>query len=338
MTTFTERVRTTGRAQAFRAGHWISYLLFVALTGVSLTALYLCGLVALNQIGDLPPPPIVNSLCADEKLAFLREHPPTTPTLLIIGSSVAWRDIDSAQIQARFPGTTPLNAGFCAAQLNQSAFIAHYFVERFPSLNTIVAVVEPHDFRACSKTPAQLFDPNDADDYIFRRRWLYGLYFRYFDALSLQRNVRHLRAVRDGRDLNDPMTFTKFGDGPVTISGDRGLVYGKFEGYDPSCFTDLHRLAESITSSGRRFLLATAPLNPDWVQQFDADGAVHAGFTSGIKNALSGTGAKFWDSGKSFSPQPPMFGDAVHLMWPASKQYTAALTDALAEKALASER
>jgi len=68
--------------------------------------------------------------------------------------------------------------------------------ERFPSVHTAIAVLEPHDFRNCSADTEQLFPPEATDDYIFQRRWLYGFYLRYFDLHSLQQNIRKLRSER----------------------------------------------------------------------------------------------------------------------------------------------
>ena len=64
---------------------------------VFLTAFWL-ALAALNGMGLLPPPQFSNNLCIDEKLAYLRAHPIEPPTILTVGSSVAWRSIDSARV------------------------------------------------------------------------------------------------------------------------------------------------------------------------------------------------------------------------------------------------
>ena len=314
--------------------HWLLYLATLGFTGLTMLAVYLGSLIALARIDALPPPPIVNSVCADIKLQFFRDHPPEQPTLLVVGSSVAWRDIDSAQFVRTNPRARPLNAGFCAAQMHQTHFVSNYFIERYPSINTVVAVLEPHDFRACTRTTTQLFSPSDADDYIYHRTWLYGLYLRYFDLWALQRNARHLHAVRTGRDLSDPMTFTPYADGPLEgATGGGDLVYGKFEGFDWSCFTRLHQMAEELKVQKRHFFVTTAPLNPAWRSRFDVHGSVRKAFVAGIRNALSGTGAEFWDSAESFQAEPGMFADAVHLLWPAAQKFSDALAAALEQDA-----
>jgi len=72
--------------------------------------------MGLHWAGYLPPPPLVNSLCADVKLEALRDRPPQQPTHLIIGSSIAMDNFDSSQIVLHNPAARPLNEGFCAAQ------------------------------------------------------------------------------------------------------------------------------------------------------------------------------------------------------------------------------
>src|SRR5688500_15788249 len=73
---------------------------------------------ALHQTGHLPPPPLSNNVCADEKLMFLRDHPPDNPNFLVIGSSVAWRNFDSSVVAREVPGARPLNGAFCGMQVH----------------------------------------------------------------------------------------------------------------------------------------------------------------------------------------------------------------------------
>jgi hypothetical protein len=296
-------------------GSPLTYIATVAVSGAACAALYIGCLMALQHTGHLPPPPFVNSLCADGKLKFWRESPPENPTHLIVGSSVAWEDLDSERIVEADPHARPLNGGFCAAQVNQVAFVTHYLIERFPSIQTVIAALEPHDFRACSKTPAQMFSPQDADDYIFRRRWLYWFYLRYFDLHSLQRNARDLRPMGE---------LDQWGDSPLYGPGN-GLYYGKFEGYDPTCFTDLRDLALSLTVTKRRLIVATTPLNPEWSALYDPQRSISRELAAGIKSAIAGTGSVFWDGDRQFETTPSDFVDAVHLRWPVAQRYSAAL-------------
>jgi hypothetical protein len=290
----------------------------IALTSVMVLGLYVSGLIGLHQAGYLPPPPFVNSLCADEKLEALRERPPQQPTYLIVGSSVAEYNVDSAKIISGNSEARPLNEGFCAAQAHQVAFITRYMIERFPSVHVVIAVLEPHDFRNCSAETEQLFPPQAADDYILHRRWLYGFYLRYFDLHSLQQNLRKRLAERAPEERTD-----QWGD--VQAHEQRSLYYGKFEGYEEACFTALRDMADRLQTGGRQLLVVSSPLNPQWSERYDEDGAVRAAFSGGIRSALAGTDATFWDAEHAFPMNGSQFGDAVHLLWPAAQSFTEAL-------------
>ncbi|HEY7579849.1 MAG TPA: hypothetical protein VH855_19855 [Acetobacteraceae bacterium] len=291
----------------------------MTLTGMTLLGLYTCSLVALHRAGYLPPPPLVNSLCADVRLEALRDRPSLQPTHLIVGSSVAMDNFDSSKIAFAEPEAQPLNVGFCAAQAHQVSFVARYMTERFPSVRTVIAVVEPHDFRNCSDNTEQLFPPDAADDYIFRRRWLYGFYLRYFDLHSLQKNVR--ARLSEG----PPGKWTdEWGDVPLNHQAS-GLFYGEFEGYDRTCFVALRRMADWLEATDRRLIVASTPMNPAWSELYDGDGTVRTDFASGIRSALGGTDAVFWDGERAYPVDRAQFVDAVHLRWPAAQGFTAAL-------------
>jgi hypothetical protein len=261
----------------------------------------------------------VNSLCADDKLEAFRDRPTMQPTHLIVGSSVAMGDFDSSQIVSAEPAAQPLNAGFCAAQAHQVAFVARYLTERFPSIQTVIAVLEPHDFRNCSANTEQLFPPDAADDYIFRRRWLYGFYLRYFDLHSLQKNVRARLSEGPPGETTD-----KWGDAPLSRRVP-GLFYGEFEGFDRSCFVALRRMTDWLQATKRRLVVASTPMNPAWSEFYDKDRTIRTKFAIGIRSALAATDAAFWDGEQAYPVDRTQFVDAVHLRWPAAKGFTAAL-------------
>src|SRR5688572_13433212 len=88
------------------AGAYIRWFLGgMIATLAALAALY--GGIA--QTEYLPPPPLSNNLCVDEKLAFMRDHPPQDPDFLVAGSSIAWRNVDSSVLARTVPGSRPVN-------------------------------------------------------------------------------------------------------------------------------------------------------------------------------------------------------------------------------------
>ncbi len=326
----------TGRARPEAAiGSWVKYLATLALTCVVLFLAYIGTLYALDLNQTLPPPPIVNEVCADEKLEWLRDNPPQNPNLLVVGSSIAWRDVDSEQFVRRRLSVRPLNGGVCHLPINQTAFFATYLLRHIPSIRTIVTVVTPQDFTDCANTPAQPFDPSTADAYAFDRRWAYPFYIKQFDPVALARNADAIWAMRDGRNKFDPLVMSRYGDGPLRVVGHRGLTYGKLAPYDPACFAALHDLAESLESGGRHLFVATGPLNPGWSARYDPEGQVRGEMVRSIQTALQGTGAKFWDGSPAFAGKPVDFVDAIHINWPAAQRYAAMLAAALdADQAL----
>src|SRR3954468_17612279 len=108
---------------------------------------YFGSLLVFAARGRLPPPPIANNVCIDEKLAFLRDHPPASPNLLAIGSSVAWRQFDSATVAAEVPALRPFNGAFCGLRVSQAFFVADWLLDRFDSVRTVVLVASPYDFQ-----------------------------------------------------------------------------------------------------------------------------------------------------------------------------------------------
>ncbi len=328
--------RTVGRARPeATVGSWVKYLATLVMTCVVLFLAYIGTLYALDLSHTLPPPPIVNEVCADEKLEWLRDNPPQDPNLLVVGSSIAWRDVASEQFVRRRPSTRPLNGGVCHLQINQTAFVASYLLRHLPSIRTIVTVVTPEDFTACAKTPARPFDPSTANSYTFDRHWAYPFYVKQFDPVALARNAGAIRAMRDGRNKFDPLVMSRYGDGPLNIVGNRGLLYGKLAPYDPVCFAALHDLAQSFAADGRRFFVATGPVNPGWSARYDPQGRLYGELVEQIQAALRGTGAGFWDGSTAFAGKPADFTDAIHINWLAAQRYSALLAAALdADQAL----
>jgi hypothetical protein len=298
-------------------------------TVIVLFIVYTGSIMALDRAGALPPPAIVNELCADEKLEWLRDNPHLRPNLLFVGSSIAWRDVDGEAFVRRSPDARPLNGGVCHAQMNQTAFVTGYLLRHFPLVRTVVSIVVPQDFLDCAHTPSWIFDPATADAYVFERRWSYGFYLSQFDPVALVRNATQIQAMRDGRNQFDSMVMSPYGDGPLRIEGSRGLLYGAIKGYDPACFAALHDLVAVAASGGRHVLVATGPLNPLWSARYDPDGRLRAALTAEVRAALQGTRAEFWDGAATFASEPTDFTDAIHINWLAAQRFSARLAVAL---------
>jgi hypothetical protein len=115
--------------------------------------------------------------------------------------------------------------------------------------------------------------------------------------------------------------FTPYGDAPFDTTGNRGLFYGVMPKVDAQCMTALHSLAVRLEGEGRRFMIVTTPIHPDWTARYDADGQFRTRLAEGIKAALAGTGGEFWDSGEGREFDGAVFLDAIHLHWSAAAEF-----------------
>ena len=291
------------------------YLLAVAL-GATLAVLAFSGLlVALEMKGMLPAPAITNSECADEKLAFLRAHPPDKPNLLIIGSSVAWRHFDSSVATRMAPGTSPLNGGFCGLRANQIAYTANWLIERIPSVKQVIMITAPQDFETC-EAPSEVFSADSADAFVFGHASPWPFYFQYFDPVSLARNSTTVADRRINKLNPLSMVFTKYGDGPVHVDAP-GLVYGRLGNLDPACFDALRALALALQDQNRPFMVVMSPINPAWQALYDPDHRSMQAFGAYLGRALDGTKAQIWNASADAGLKEAAFTDAIHIRWSA---------------------
>ncbi len=301
------------------------YLVAILSGAVGALAVFCAVYGTLYVTGNLPPPPLSNNVCTDEKLVFFRDNPPADPNLLVIGSSVAWRNIDSSVIARELPGRQPLNAGFCGMQVNQSAFIADWMLHHWPSVDQLILVASPLDYTEC-QGPSVVFDRADADSFVFDRTASWIFYLRYFDPVSLNRNIRRLAEDREqARILKVDRSYTQYGDGPLKTSQNRGLFYGPMPALDAACFDALRDMATRLQRQGRRLLVVNTPIHPDWKREYDKDGHVRDDFARRLTAALAGTGARVWNADESDVLDATAFTDAIHVRWEAAQ----ILTDAI---------
>jgi hypothetical protein len=322
------RLRT--RSAPDQRESWSVYLATLGGMAIGLVALFWLSLGAINRLGLLPPPQLSNNLCIDQKLAYLRENTIEQPTILTVGSSVAWRSIDSAEFRQASDGRSmPLNGAFCGLKMNQTEFTTSYLLGHYPSVRSVVLVLSPLDLTECSTTNARVFDPNDVDNFVFRRDVEFTFYLKYFDPLILAKNVVILRSMRDGKLPLESMTMDRYGDAPLDTDASReGIVYGALEPLDPTCLASLTKLTHDTEAQGRRLIVVTTPMSPVWKASFDPSGAVMHDMTRDIQRAVAGTEAVFWDANRDFPMDPGDFIDAIHLRWSAAKVFSRELVRA----------
>jgi hypothetical protein len=305
----------------------VAYLLALLAGGIGAFLLFIGALAALDATGHLPPPALTNNLCLDEKLEDLRErHLGDRPTMLIVGSSVAWRHFDGDALHRRQPDAVPLNGGFCGLRLNQTEMSAEWLLGLYPTARQVVAIAAPTDFEDCVATPSALFDAADARAYVTREGWRWGFYLRYFSPVTLARNALTIAARRRNEDGKEPFFMTRWGDAPLPSSPHPdGLRYPAMAGLDGSCFVALRRMAQDVVASGRDFVLVLNPVHPEWMARYDRDGTLIARWQQLSRQAVAGTGARLWDAHAALNLPVPAFYDAIHLVWPAARCFTAKL-------------
>jgi len=286
---------------------------------------------SLDAAGHLPPPAFSNSICVDEKLAFHRENPIESPNLLVVGSSVAWRHFDGAALVREAPEARPLNAAFCGLSLNQTQFVADWFLDRTPSVRDVLLIVSPQDFENCTTTRTALFNEEDVERYVAGGASPWPYYMRYFDPFSLGRNATQIAAKRSGENWLDALVFDPYGGGPLDTEKNREtLLYGMVKRMDSNCFGALGALSARLQHEGRRLLVASTPLNPEWKASGDPDGRTVEEFNRRIRATLAGNPlAEFWDGDAARVVDSDAYVDAIHLRWSAAKDYTVALGKAL---------
>jgi hypothetical protein len=298
------------------------YLLAVLGGAVAAFATFCTFYGSLYLAGILPPPPLSNSVCVDEKLVFLRNSPQIDPNFLVVGSSVAWRSFDSRVIVERNPHVRPLNGGFCGMQIHHSAFLTQWMTDRWPSIDSVLLMASPLDFNSCTGS-GQVFDPADANRFVFERRPSWSFYLRYFDPVSLLRNIKRQSMDRaEARAMGFAMEFTPYGDGPLDTTKNRGLFYRQISGLDQACFDALRTFATKLSKEGRRFMVVTTPLHPGWTAKYDPDGSMRRHISQGIRHALDGTGARFWNAAEESGLDVDAFTDAIHIRWSAATPFT----------------
>jgi hypothetical protein len=313
--------REGGEAAAIRPRYLWTMLGSVA----ACFGLYYALLVGLSATGNLPPPGFSNSICIDEKLSNLREHPVGQPNLLVVGSSVAWRHFDGEAVQRVAPASVPFNGGFCGLALNQSVYTANWLLSHHPSVREVLLIASPQDFENCTTPRTAVFDAADADDYAFRRGQPWGYYLKYFSPAALLRNAATIAGRRNGENKMDPLVFDRYGAGPLDTEESRDtLLYGQIKRLDPACFAALRGLAERLRQEGRRLMVSSTPMHPDWKTLYDADGQTRQTFNSGVRAALGGRG-EYWDSDAADVVSEEAFYDGIHLRWSAVTPFSEAL-------------
>jgi hypothetical protein len=277
-------------------------------------ALFYAGLGILRAMDRLPPPPVSGTWCIDSRFAWLRENPNwKNASLIAVGSSATWRNLDFGVVRPEAQQRGVVNAAPCFLTVNQTRYLTEFLVQRASSLETVMTVLAPRDFQGCSRNPTAFFDPDLVDQYIggkVNKAWLRFRNFRLKDVFF------HAIYADERRPQ---LQYDQFGSGPLTSEvPNTGYPFAP----EPSCYSELTRLATLLGSRGVQFIVVTLPIMQGWARRYDQSGAIQARFKSAIESALSSTTAILVDGMAGWCVPDSAFADPVHLQWPETVAFT----------------
>jgi hypothetical protein len=287
-------------------GRSIRFYALGAAAGVAAFMIGIVGLVdGLGRVGLDPPPPMTNSLCVDQKMRMLKYTKPE-PTVMAVGSSVTWRNLDSPLLQEYFgPTERVINGGFCGTNVDETYYATDYYLTRYPTIRTVVSLMAQIDFKRCTGKDNPFFDTSSVDHYLDWPLPEIAFYFLYFDPFSFGRNVMIFRKPGEFPPMN------KFGDLPMMRTGDLNADYPNYR-IDPKCLDSLHAFALHLKQRGVRFIAVLMPTSPRWRARNDPAGDETQELRSGFTKAMVGTSAITLD-GYVWGLDDRRFADAVHL-------------------------
>jgi hypothetical protein len=303
----------------------LRFLLVFSLTCAFGVSLVVGSLIALERRGLLPAPPVTATWCFNTKFAFLRDAPLEDRTLVAVGSSATWRNLDMAVFQARLPGSRALNAATCFLHIDQTAFLASFLLDRMPRLDTMLVVLHPRDYETCSPADRAFFDRGVAGSFVDGTAPDWIVHILGFRPVWLLREAIRLHRT-DGRGAVGAVDDLL---GSSILQ--RKASYWPAPVFDPRCDPWLTQLEALAAERGVRLVVATVPTMPAWAAEFDPDGRLVERWTRGVAGALGRSETIFVD-GRSLHWPDGHFADPVHLLYPHHRALSEVIAAAVAAR------
>lgn len=259
------------------------------------------ALAMLERVQRLPPTPITATTCIDDKFRFLHGTDLSEVTLLAVGSSVTWRNLNVEMLHRHYGARVkPINAAPCYLHVNQIAFLADFYLQHMPRVTTVMSVFAMRDFSRCGSEPTEFFDAKEAGEYIFQRRNLWHLYFKNFRADEFLKYV-----------LNPPnlQEMDRYGWWPVYWHPDPLADVT----VDKTCFAHLRRLSDTLAARGVDFIVMLIPPMPTWLNHFDRDGRRDQAYRAAVSAHIHPEHTVLIDTAHGLRLGDDDFADPAHI-------------------------
>ncbi len=289
------------------------------------------GAIATIWPDNLPAPAITRLVLFDEKLRFLRQHPEASPTILAVGSSITWRQLDGNAFDGMTRGTAGgfLNGATGHLRVHQTQDLVEFYLDQYLAVRTVLIMTGPPDFADCSTEPAAMLDHSDGAAYAFGDWPAAYFYFRYF---APQRYARTAWTLAERRDpMVGDLFLDDYGSGPLQVpeSKQHGLRYGLID-LDPACSGVLARLSQTLTAQDRGLVVVFTPIHPDYRLQYPDVVAWLDRVARELARATSTDNTVVLRLNASPAYEEADFFDAFHLQWPAVQRLSTDIVQAIA--------
>lgn len=273
--------------------------------------------VALDEMGRLKAPAFANRLTFDEKLRHLRGQEIDDPAVLFIGSSTTLHGLDGAVLreQMHLDGDV-LNLGVQDLRLNQSRFLAEFFLSVYDHAEKVIMVSTLLDVKECESTRADFFDPETVRGYL--QGDLPPLYyqFKYLDLKGVLTRARQMPHLRHTDEDLESVSFDPYGSLLLEVPRERinaRVWRGDPITLDMTCYRQLRALAQELADADIQFIYVIAPMRPGYLAEQDPDGTLLARHRRAVAEHLTGTGAIVIDAHAALDMPEDAFFDAYHL-------------------------
>ncbi len=277
------------------------------------------GLWVLERLGRLPSPPLTATNCIDEKFKFVRNNMPDDPRLIAVGSSVTWRNLDfSALDRDELSALRPINVAPCYLKIHETAFLTRFYLDNMERVNTVLSVFSMRDFEQCADDGA-FFNAAAARRYVFDGWPSWYLYFKNFRPGSFLWDVRHIRDMRNGRDILRPLTMDRWGSGPLRITPPD--IRNDVRPTD-DCFEHLEAIEREMEARKVRWIVVLLPPMPAWIDAYDTNGERDQAWRDSVASHLNAPNTILIDGRERRPAQDYLFSDPAHLHWSSVPDFT----------------